>query len=63
MEKILSTSLKLNFTPSTLGCCGLCFNSTEIQQEFTYIAEKKGSGPTGYSLKESHSVRLLKTNL
>jgi len=23
MEKILSISLKLNFTPNTLGCCGL----------------------------------------
>jgi len=23
MEKMLSISLKLNFTPNTLGCCGL----------------------------------------
>jgi len=37
MEKILSISLKLNFTPNTLGCYGLSALSGRAQ-EIEYVS-------------------------
>jgi len=30
MEKVLQNSLQLNFTPNTLGCCGLMIEFTHV---------------------------------
>jgi len=40
MEKILSISLRLNFTPNTSGCYGLIQVeiSTNLKQKFWYIS-------------------------
>jgi len=38
MEKILSNSLKLNFTPNTLGCYGLTY--TFVRRRFSQCNER-----------------------